>query len=161
MVRIRVPALRDRPEDIPALTHHFWGEAAARVGTRATLSREVFDRLAGYRWPGNVRELQNVITALAVTAPPAGSVPVSALPDRLRQAEAAPEALDAARAQFERRFIQETLARAAGNRSRAATALGLSRQGLRKKMARLGLERSGDAHPHGGSVWPQTLFIRV
>ena len=141
VIRIRVPPLRERPEDIPALAHHFWTFAAARVGTRASLAQSTIAALSRYSWPGNVRELQNVIAALAVAAPAHGQVRPSLLPQVISATTAgvAPT-LTEARTQFERRFIEMALARAGGRRARAARELGLSRQGLLKMLVRLGLE---------------------
>jgi transcriptional regulator with PAS, ATPase and Fis domain len=138
VLRVTVPALRDRPEDITVLAQHFWRAAADRVGTVAALSPAVLSALGAYHWPGNVRELQNVIAALAVAAPRRGRVPADLLPaavtgaNPIRTSRLA-DAVD----QFERRFVEVALARAGGNRARAARALGLSRQGLLKLMARL------------------------
>jgi len=140
VIRIRVPPLRERPEDIPALAQHFWTAAASRVGTRAVLAHSTITALSRYSWPGNVRELQNVMSALAVAAPVRGQVRPSLLPQLISSTPpAASLTLADARAQFERRFIEMALARAAGKRARAARELGLSRQGLLKLMARLGL----------------------
>jgi two-component system response regulator HydG len=140
VIRIRVPPLRERPEDIPALAHHFWKIVAARVGTRAGLAHSTITALARYSWPGNVRELQNIMSALAVAAPAHGQVRASLLPQIISGTAAhSATTLADARAQFERRFIEMTLARAAGKRAQAARELGLSRQGLLKMMARLGL----------------------
>jgi formate hydrogenlyase transcriptional activator len=59
---IRVPALRERAEDIPLLVHYFIAGCARKVGKRiTTIERHVLERLQRYRWPGNIRELQNVI----------------------------------------------------------------------------------------------------
>ena len=74
VIRLRVPPLRDRPDDVPVLAERFWRAAAARVGTRATLGEPVLRALTHYAWPGNVRELQNVMAALAVAAPSSGRV---------------------------------------------------------------------------------------
>ena len=140
VIRIRVPPLRERPEDIPALAHHFWNIVAARVGTRASLAHGTITALSRYSWPGNVRELQNVMSALAVAAPAQGQVRPSLLPHVISGAAATGVVtLADARAQFERRFIEIALARAAGKRARAARELGLSRQGLLKIMTRLGV----------------------
>lgn len=139
VIRIRVPPLRERPEDIPALARHFWAIAAARVGTHASLAHGTITALSRYTWPGNVRELQNVISALAVAAPAQGQVRPSLLPQAISGVPATATTFAEARAQFERRFIEMALARAAGKRGRAARELGLSRQGLLKMMARLGL----------------------
>jgi two-component system response regulator AtoC len=140
VIRIRVPPLRERPEDIPALVQHFWKLAAARVGTKASLAHSTITALSRYSWPGNVRELQNVIATLAVAAPAHGQVRPSLLPQVVSStATAGATTLADARAQFERRFIEIALARTAGKRAHAARELGLSRQGLLKMMARLGL----------------------
>ena len=141
VIRIRIPQLRDRPEDVPVLAQHFWRAAAARVGSRATLTHGVIAALARYHWPGNIRELQNVIAALAVAAPPRGPVGASLLPAAITGATSvSSRRLAAAREQFERRCIEVALAQSGGNRARAAVELGLSRQGLHKTMARLGLD---------------------
>jgi transcriptional regulator with PAS, ATPase and Fis domain len=144
VIRIRVPPLRERPEDIPALAHHFWKIVAGRVGTRAALAHSTITALSRYSWPGNVRELQNVMSALAVAAPARGQVRASLLPHIVSGAAlSAATTLADARAQFERRFIEVALARADGKRARAARELGLSRQGLLKMMLRLRMSGSG------------------
>jgi transcriptional regulator with PAS, ATPase and Fis domain len=101
----------------------------------------VLASLARYHWPGNVRELQNVMAGLAVAAPARGQVKANLLPPVVAGA-AGPSVtrLADAREQFERRFIELALGRARGRRARAARELGLSRQGLLKMMARLGVE---------------------
>jgi DNA-binding NtrC family response regulator len=142
VIRIGVPPLRDRVEDIPLLAARFWRTATERMGTRAVLGHNVISALTRYDWPGNVRELQNVLNALAVAAPSRGIVRASELPNAIaRAAEAASdESLQSARTKFEERFVRAALARAAGHRGRAAAALGLSRQGLAKLLQRLNLE---------------------
>jgi transcriptional regulator with GAF, ATPase, and Fis domain len=144
VIRIRMPPLRERPDDIPALAARFWRIAAARVGTRAELSPGVTAELARYHWPGNVRELQNVIAALAVAAPARGRVRAALLPPVIGAATSVSSGrLADARQQFERRFVEVALARASGSRTVAARSLGLSRQGLLKTMARVGLPTPG------------------
>jgi DNA-binding NtrC family response regulator len=101
----------------------------------------VLVELSRYHWPGNVRELQNVVSALAVAAPGRGLVRARLLPSAITGASAVVSArLKDARHEFERRFIQVALTGAGGSRSRAARRLGMSRQGLLKLMARLGVE---------------------
>jgi transcriptional regulator with PAS, ATPase and Fis domain len=140
VIRIRIPPLRDRPEDVAILAQHFWQSAAPRVGTTALLTHGVLAALARYHWPGNVRELQNVMAALAVAAPSRGYVRANLLPAAITGATlVVASRLAEARAQFERRAIESALARSAGSRTRAARELGLSRQGLLKMMARLGV----------------------
>ncbi len=144
VIRIRIPPLRERPEDVAPLVRHFWTAASARVNTTATLSHGVLAALARYHWPGNVRELQNVMAALAVEAPMRGQVRASLLPAVITGATTVTAArLSTARLQWERRFVEVALARAGGNRSRAARDLGLTRQGLLKALERLGLGGNG------------------
>jgi transcriptional regulator with PAS, ATPase and Fis domain len=151
VIRIRVPALRERPGDIPVLAHHFWTMVAPRVETKAVLTHGLVSALSRYHWPGNVRELQNVMSALAVAAPSRGQVRASLLPHAINGAAVTTSTrLAEARQQFERRFVEGALARAAGRRTRAARELGLSRQGLLKIMTRLGLAASGDGSPETG-----------
>lgn len=141
VVRIVVPPLRDRAADIPLLATHFWRDASARVDSRATLSTEALGALARYDWPGNVRELQNVIAWMAVQSPRRGRIGPSALPRHLAQAASpAPCTFEAAREEFERRFVRAALAGANGQRARAAAALGMTRQGLSKMMRRLRID---------------------
>jgi two-component system response regulator HydG len=140
VVRIVVPPLRARPSDIPALATHFWTEAAARVGTSAVLIPETLAALARYDWPGNVRELQNVIASLAVHAPRRGRLAPARLPEHIARVHTSGSTFEAARLDFERRFVRAALAQAGGQRLSAARALGVSRQGLSKMLRRLGLE---------------------
>jgi len=138
VIRITVPPLRERRDDIPLLAEHFWHTAAERVGSRAALSAQTIAVLTRHDWPGNVRELQNVLASLAVRAAKRGLVPPSALPPAFGAA-AVPSSwrLGEARRSFEERFIRAALARSGGHRGRAAEELGLSRQGLAKLMTRL------------------------
>jgi DNA-binding NtrC family response regulator/tetratricopeptide (TPR) repeat protein len=146
VIRIHIPPLRERPEDIPSLARHFWAGAAARVNCQATLTHGVLAALARYRWPGNVRELQNVMAALAVEAPMRGSVRATLLPAAMTGALHVVSArFSDARLQWERRFVEAALALAGGNRSRAARDLGLTRQGLLKVLQRVGLLQSTDS----------------
>lgn len=142
VIRIHVPPLRQRIEDIPLLAARFWNEAAARISSRAVLGQSALSALARYDWPGNVRELQNVLTALVVAAPPRGVVGASGMPAAIARVAppASYESLENARFQFEQRFVRAALARAAGHRGQTAAALGLSRQGLAKLMQRLHLD---------------------
>jgi len=141
VVKIQVPALRERASDVPLLAAHFWQDAAERVGSRATLSPEALAALARYDWPGNVRELQNVIAWIAVQSPRRGRIGPSALPGHVAQASVrVAGTFEAAREEFERRFVRAALATAHGQRARAAEALGVTRQGLAKMIRRLGIE---------------------
>ena len=141
VIRIVVPPLRERRDDVPILAEHFWREAALRVGSRASLASGTMSALARYDWPGNVRELQNVIAALAVRAARRGVVSPAALPSQFGDA-ARDDAcrLNEARRAFEERFVRAALVRTGGCRTQAAAELGVTRQGLTKLMARLGID---------------------
>ena len=142
-VRITMPALRERRDDVPILVEHIWREAAARYGSHATLGAAVVAALARYDWPGNVRELQNVLAALVVRVGRRGIVLVSALPPMFGDSPVAETCrLDSARRAFDETFVRAALVRCAGRRAQAASELGLTRQGLAKLMTRLGI---GDA----------------
>jgi transcriptional regulator with PAS, ATPase and Fis domain len=144
VIRIVVPPLRDRIEDVPVLAAHFWKAATARIGSAATLGPATLAALARYDWPGNIRELQNVMSALAVTAPRRGSIGPASLPALIaRNAAPVRGTLDQARSVFERRYVSAALARAGGRRGLAARELGVTRQGLAKLVARLGLRIEG------------------
>jgi DNA-binding NtrC family response regulator len=140
VVRITVPPLRERIDDVPLLIERCWQEAAARAHSRALLSAATVAALTRYPWPGNVRELQNVLAALAVRAPRRGLVAPGALPPHITSGPPPPALrLDEARRSFEERFVRAALARAGGRRTQAAHELGISRQGLTKMLSRLGL----------------------
>jgi DNA-binding NtrC family response regulator/tetratricopeptide (TPR) repeat protein len=144
VVRIAVPPLRDRATDIPALALHFWADAAKRVGSLATLTAETLAALSRYDWPGNIRELQNAIASLAVHAPRRGRIVPSMLPAHVARSSAVrADTFEAARHDFERRFVRAALAQAGGQRARAARALGVSRQGLAKMLRRLAIDAEG------------------
>jgi transcriptional regulator with PAS, ATPase and Fis domain len=142
VIRISVPPLRCRAEDIPLLAGHFWREATASVGSRCTLSPATLAALTRYEWPGNVRELQNVCAALAVSVGRRGSVGPDQLPALFGGHSAARtvQSMAEARKAFDTGVVRAALARAAGHRAQAACELGLTRQGLAKLMARLGIE---------------------
>lgn len=147
VVRVRMPPLRERREDIPMLAAHFWRECTARVGSRARLEMRVVRALERHDWPGNVRELQNTLAALAVRAPARGQVTLADLTPELRERAVdrpyrEPAGLDAARREFEASFVREALTRAGGRPSAAARDLGLTRQGLTKLVRRLGLQQA-------------------
>jgi len=143
VVRLSLPPLRDRLEDVPTLVRAFWSRAVADASTRAVLGPDALARLTRHTWPGNVRELQNVVAGLVVSAPPRGRVSARHVDQVLSQVTGAGEApgipLESARRTFERRLIASALVRHAGRRSAVASELGLTRQGLTKALRRLGL----------------------
>jgi DNA-binding NtrC family response regulator len=138
VIRIAIPPLRERREDIEVLADHFWRDASKRVDSRATLTAATMAALARYDWPGNVRELQNVLASLVVRAPRRGAVIPAALPIEISGAgTSGSPRLDEARRAFDERFVRDALVRAGGHRGRVASELGITRQGLVKLMARL------------------------
>ncbi|MGE0445768.1 MAG: sigma 54-interacting transcriptional regulator [Vicinamibacterales bacterium] len=154
VIRIHVPPLRERREEIPHLSTFFLREAAERIGKPdVQLSQATLDLFARYWWPGNVRQLRNEIQRAVAMSPADGVIE----PDHLSPDLAAPPATPAATvmpaaehaapghlatavAQVERQMIAATLAYTAGNISESARVLGLTRRGLYLKMRRLGLE---------------------
>ena len=153
VIRIHVPTLRERREEIPHLSTFFLREASERLGKPdIELSSETLDVFSQYWWPGNVRQLKNEIQrAVALSAPGSPIEPsdlspeisytripstMPAVPSRVRPAANLASAIE----QVERDMIQAALDRAAGNISEAARGLGLTRRGLYLKLRRLGLE---------------------
>jgi two-component system response regulator HupR/HoxA len=145
-VPLRLPALRERPMDIPLLAQAILDKDGAALGRVVQgFGPGVLDSLSAYAWPGNVRELQNEIRRMLVLSD-GNTLDGDALAPHIRHAGLAdiliPGAGAGLRGQIdalETRLLDETLARHRGNVSRAAEELGLSRLGLRNKLARLGL----------------------
>jgi two-component system response regulator HydG len=143
VVRLRVPPLRERREDIAVLAAHFWQAIAADTGTRAQLAPSLLASLSAYEWPGNARELQNAVAAIAVHAPRRGLVRAADLPPLWGVAAApAPASLASARRSFEITFVRAALARCGQRPAVTARELGVTRQGLAKLMIRLGVHAS-------------------
>jgi len=141
VLRITIPPLRERLEDIPLLVTHVWSVLAKRTGSRAVLSPSALSMLGSYDWPGNVRELQNVLASVMVAGPQRGVIGGQSLPGHITRTTAMTTkvTLAAARREFEERYVRAALARAGGRSIAAARELGVSRQGLRKLTTRLGL----------------------
>lgn len=148
VVRLLVPPLRERTEDIPPLVEHFLREYCARHGCPPkTLAPPALARLMSYRWPGNVRELENRIeSAVLLNAGPV-IVAKSLFPQPAPVADA-PEPLEqtirAARERLEREKIAEAMDKAGGNRSQAARLLRITRATLYSKLKLYGLTDRAD-----------------
>jgi len=142
VIRVEIPPLRDRMEDVPVLAEQMLHDIARRSGgAPKRLSRGASDRLMQHEWPGNVRELQNVIESAAILE--AGSAIGT---DAIRVGETRPHdpIADAigkrySLAQLEERYIREVLRLTAGNRSEAARILGINRKTLLEKRKRYGI----------------------
>jgi len=141
VLRIGIPPLRERVEDLPPLVRHIWAELSKRTGSRAVLSPSAMAMLGSYDWPGNVRELQNVLASMMVAGPARGVIGANGLPGHISRttAMAGRATLAEARREFEGRYVRAALARSGGRAAAAARDLGVSRQGLRKLTTRLGL----------------------
>ena len=140
---IRVPALRERPEDIPMLVHHFAQKFAQRMQKRIeTIRCESLTALRQYPWPGNVRELENLIERAVILSQTTDlEVPVSELMSATSTVNRPAVSLEDA----ERQHILKALQEARwiiGGRSGAAAKLGIKRTTLNSKMKRLGISRT-------------------
>jgi DNA-binding NtrC family response regulator len=142
VVRLHLPPLRERPEDVPALAAHFLAQAAARQGRSLSLTSRALARLREYPWPGNVRELRNALERAAVLAP---APTLDAADLALGDPRAAPigggatQPLKAQVEALERTVIERALHDAGGNRREAAKALRVSLRTLFYKLRRYGL----------------------
>ncbi|OFW03505.1 MAG: hypothetical protein A3H96_19875 [Acidobacteria bacterium RIFCSPLOWO2_02_FULL_67_36] len=149
VIRIHVPPLRERREEIPHLSTFFLREACERLSKPGVrLSAETLDLFDGFPWPGNVRQLRNEVQRAVAMAPPAGVITPdllspafvpAALTDSSARSRARRTTLGAAVEKLEREMIQAALERSAGNISETARLLGLTRRGLYLKMDRLGV----------------------
>jgi two-component system nitrogen regulation response regulator NtrX len=142
VVPIRVPALRERLDDIPALAEYFLAEFCSRNNFRSrTLDTEVMAALAAYHWPGNVRELRNVVERMAILS--AGErITVDSIPHEMRHAAPRAGGLQEARDSAERGRILQALDQTDWNVSNAARLLGVERTSLHKRIRALGLVRT-------------------
>jgi DNA-binding NtrC family response regulator len=152
VVKIDLPPLRERPEDIPLLATHFT-ERYARHGTAPKIiSPDAMELLLAYSWPGNIRELENAVERACVTArgptilstdlPPDVAAPrpmqtvstvdvTRPLPDQLRQVVA----------DVEKQYLRKALKKARGNVGRCARISGLSRRSVSAKLAEYGIDK--------------------
>ncbi|HSQ60376.1 MAG TPA: sigma-54 dependent transcriptional regulator [Acidobacteriota bacterium] len=151
VVALRVPPLRERPEDILVLADLYregFGQAVGRHALR--FSDETRGALRAYAWPGNVRQLRNVVERMVVLA--AGDI---LTPDLLPPELAAPApaergleglGLHEAELEFRIRHIRDALRRAGGNKTEAARLLGVQRSYLSRVIRELGIEAGGDGN---------------
>ncbi|MBI5489024.1 MAG: sigma 54-interacting transcriptional regulator [Deltaproteobacteria bacterium] len=140
---LRVPPLRERREDIPLLVEHFRSRLVEREGRERGFTRECMERLGEYGWPGNVRELRHEVERLWVFSGEELEIgPEHLSPEIARAAQpkqAGKAGLHANVEALERRQIEDALRRTKGNRTHAATLLGVSRRNLIRKIAKMGL----------------------
>ncbi len=163
VVPLRVPALRERREDVPLLARHFIGRSIETTGmARRELSEDALAAMQAYDWPGNVRELRNLIDWLLIMAP--GEAREAIRPDMLppqvgaaapavlkldRSSEIMTLPLREARELFERQYLEAQLLRFGGNISRTANFVGMERSALHRKLKFLGVQAEDRASPAG------------
>ena len=165
VIRIRLPALRERREDIPLLARHFLAKSARELGVEPKrLSDDALEGLQRLDYPGNVRQLENLCHWLTVMAP-GQVIGASDLPAELRGAPEAPSSdwlgalerelerrlargevgvLAELSRQFERTLIARALERTGGKRIEAAALLGMGRNTLTRKVQELGIRTAGE-----------------
>lgn len=141
---IDMPALNRRREDIPLLVHHFLGKYAAKLGhERLSITPEAMTTLSGYEWPGNIRQLENEIERAAVVCDPNGAIDIRHLSREIVHAAETRDGRGAYKGQMrevieriEREMIIDALTTTKGNILQSSQLLGLTRKGLKDKLAR-------------------------
>lgn len=149
-VCLRLPPLRERKEDIPALAEFLLAKHASQQGRpQPVLSRESLDALTDYCWPGNIRELENVLRKIVALGDEKSAISeLRAAPAAVQKADSGSRSYSlkaAARAASrgaERELIMEALARTRWNRKRAAQELQISYKSLLYKLKQIGIEES-------------------
>ena len=139
---LRVPPLKERRSDIPLLVQHFLERYAVEIGKPiAGLSAEAEHILVAYDWPGNVRELQNEVQRVVIQADPGGFITPDLLSSRMRRGEELVERAGASRGslketlvEVEKYLVYEALRAHDNNKTNTAKTLGITREGLHKKL---------------------------
>jgi two-component system nitrogen regulation response regulator NtrX len=160
VVPVRLPALRERREDIPELVSHFLARyAAERRMPPPTISEEAMAALQAHDWPGNVRQLRNIMERTLILAPGdrASRIDVDMLPPEILDNQNAMggggtamaimgSPLREARESFEREYLRIQIRRFSGNISRTASFIGMERSALHRKLKALGIgdKREGE-----------------
>ncbi|MBW2205649.1 MAG: sigma-54-dependent Fis family transcriptional regulator [Deltaproteobacteria bacterium] len=150
VIPMKVPPLRQRVADIPALLEVFLREISLDINTeQKTFSEEAVGILEKYQWPGNVRELKNLVERLAIMVP-GNKIHGSDIPAPFNQEADGRDELEStlatdsykeAKNMFEKAFIARKLRECNGNVSKTAESIGIERSNLHKKIKAYGLER--------------------
>jgi len=144
---LRVPPLRERRDDIALLAKHFLDRYAREIGRAvAGFAQETLDLLMGYDWPGNVRELENEVQRLVIQADDGAFITADLVSPRVRRLEnvvarsgVEKGSLKEMVEQVEKYLLLEALREHKNNKTSAAKALGITREGLHKKLRHLGI----------------------
>jgi Nif-specific regulatory protein len=144
---IRMPPLRERREDIPLLVEHFLRKYTAEMNKPvAGVTPEALDQLAAYSWPGNIRELENEVQRLVIQCEAEGFITPELLAPAVRKVEGllgrvAPKkgTLKDMMEEVERWLLVEALREHGGNKTKTAETLGITREGLHKKLGKYGM----------------------
>ena len=147
VVPVKLPALRERREDIPLLAEYFLQKSAAKHGIKPLkIEREVFQKFHDYAWMGNVRELENVVERMVVLSD-GGDLSLEDVPENIRNLESTSENLwfslpnePINLESVEAEIIRGALNRFDGNQSQTARYLGITRSALIYRMQKYGLE---------------------
>ncbi len=151
VVTVTLPPLRQRPDDIPILVEHFLKDITASKHTAPhRVSPEVMRRFMQFRWPGNVRELRNTLESMMVLAD--GEILTEKdLPEKIMAGSgefSSPKDIPTGLTmeELERLAITKALDQCAGNRTHAATRLGISVRTLQRKLRQYEMERGGQSY---------------
>jgi Nif-specific regulatory protein len=144
---LRVPALRERRDDIPLLANHFLARSTAEIGKAvAGFTQSAMELLTAYDFPGNVRELENEVQRLVIQVDAGGFLTPELLSPKIRKVGGLVENAGVKKGtlkemveRVERHFIVEALREHGDNKTSAAKALGITREGLHKKIRQLKL----------------------
>jgi len=146
VMKLTLPPLRDRPEDIPLLAAHFTQKFARPGQAPCQIAPEAMDVMMAYTWPGNIRQMENAIERACITARD-GVIQAANLPDEVRGktrstspftvdlSHPLPEQLAALTAAFEERYLRKALRKTRGHVGRCAKLSGLSRRSVTDKIA--------------------------
>jgi len=144
---LRLPPLRERREDIPLLSEHFLKRYGNEIGKPVGgLAQQAMELMVAYNWPGNVRELQNEMQRLVIQLDPGAFVTPDLLSPRIRQVEGLVSRAGVAKGTLkemmdtvEKFFLLEALREHNNNKTNAAKTLGITREGLHKKLRQYGI----------------------
>jgi len=154
VVRIDLPPLRDRPEDIPVLASHFVQKYSRANGPATAISPDAMQMLLSYAWPGNVRQLENAIERACITARDGMIRPANLPPDISRGdkpqkqghmvdlARSLPEQLAELTRSFEERYLRKALKRTRGHVGKCAKISGLSRRSVTEKISQFKIDKT-------------------